>query len=176
MIVRVSSVFYFYIACSLVCSVVVSVHTMQSSTECIHIDYNDFNEHLTINSIIIPVLKAVNIGYYIFQHMPCIELFDWHDLRRKKCTYHILIFLLTVSMKGSYSLLQGLGGSCTGELHQINSRCFGRGLATANSLYGIILPWRRNLTNLIAKPAQVVVLLTNTAHVVCTQFSILNCT
>ena len=52
-----------------------------------------------------------------------------HPLLPNISTYHIL---LTVPCRVSYCLLQGLGNSCTGELQKLNSRCFGRGLATAS--------------------------------------------
>ena len=44
-------------------------------------------------------------------------------------TYPVL--LLMCPCRASCSLLQGLG-RCTGELHQANSGCFGRGAATAS--------------------------------------------
>ena len=58
--------------------------------------------------------------------------------------------------RGCYSLLQGLGNRCTGELSQSNSRCFGRGSATAsfglgNSFLGERTPeaWQQNWAQII---------------------------
>ena len=53
----------------------------------------------------------------------------------KISTYHILMLLLAVPCRVSYSLHQGWGKSSTGEYHKPNSRFLGRVLAIA--LFGI---------------------------------------
>ena len=108
--------------------------------------HNQFNDPLPYISII-TFLRAVPYWNITHQHMPCIFFFFFFFLLNCYCwllpvhmhttlnstsvhSYHVAI-VDCIHVGSSYSLLQGPGNSCTGELQQPPSRCFGKGLAIA---------------------------------------------